>query len=266
MKVLDYSPIPFDGGKLSFPERLKGIFRFGFNWVPDMKSQEVFIGMLNRVLVKRFTLLRNVPLPGGGVTIPLVLLGPHGITVMYNSPLRGVFRATGGSWEVMDNRLRNFKPTKPNLITRTLLMTKAFETFLGGCGYALEMDGILVFTDPGLHVNADRPDVRIILMDAIERLGAQLLQTEQVLSMEDVSAIIDSITDALQPEDETDEDNRVVPYEPFVQSVDSGFLQAIEPLQKKFNFSQRQWILLWAFAIVDVLVLIGFVIFILLTA
>jgi hypothetical protein len=267
MKVFDYSPIPYDGGKLSFQDRLKGIMQFGFTWVSEMKSQEVVVGNLNRVLDNRFTLLRNISLPDGGVTIPLVLLGSHGITVLNNSIVRGIYNAVGDSWKIMDNRLKDYKNTKPNLITRTSLMAQAFESFMTQAGNNLEMDGVLMFTDPGTHVNiSGRSDVRIILMDAIDRFGAGLLQHPQVLTMEDIRNLIESITEALQPKDETDETKRVVPYQQFAQSVDSGFLQAMAPLQVKFKFNRKEWALLWFFAIVDIIVLVWFVIYILRTA
>ena len=266
MKVLDYSPIPFDGGKLSFQDRIKGTFQIGFTWISEMKSQEVLIAHLNRVLDKQFSLLRNVPLPDGGVTIPLILLGPHGVTMIYNSPLRGIYRAQGDSWEIMDNRLRNFKPTKPNLIRRTSLMAQALENFIKKSGYELGTNGVLVFTDPGIHVNMMRSEVRIILMDAIERFGSGFLQTEQVMTNEDVRRIINTIETALQPEDEPDERAKVIPHQQVAQTVDSGFLQVMQPLQKKVRFSRRQWILLGAFLIIDALVLIGFLTLILITA
>jgi hypothetical protein len=266
MKVFDYSPIPFDGGNLSFQDRLKGIAKFGFSWVSEMKSQEVMVATLNRVLDHRFTLLRNIPLPGKGITVPLVLLGPHGVTVPYNSITKGVFRAEGDTWEVMDNRLKNFKPAKPNLITRTKLMTDAFKVFLTEAGREQEVDGVLVFTDPGTHVNSSRPDVRIILMDAIDRLGASLLQRPQILTMEDMRSLVDSITNAVQPKDITSEGDRIVPTQQFAENMDSGFMKALAPLQKSAKFSRRQWILLSGFAILDILILVGFVLYILFTA
>lgn len=266
MKILDYSPIPFDGGKLPLQERLKGIFQFGFSWVSEMKSQEVVVETFTRILDKRFTLLRNVPLPDGTVIVPLILLGPQGILVMYNSPLRGIFQAAGDSWEIMDNRLRNFKTTRPNLITRTLQITNAFDTFLKQKGLEIETYGILIFTDPGIHVNTNRSDVRVILMDAIERLGSQMLQAEQIMSVEDIRTIINTIAVTLQPEEDPKDEDRFVPHQQVVQTVDSGFMQAIAPLQKKLNFKRRQWILLGAFIFVDILILIGFLIFILWTA
>jgi hypothetical protein len=266
MKVLDYSPIPFDGGKLPLQGRLKGIARFGLAWVSEMKSQETVVANLGRVLDQRYTLLRNVPLPDGGVTIPLILLGPDGITVIYNSPLRGIFRAAGDSWEIMDNRLRNFKSARPNLITRTLIMTRAFDNFLSQKEYSLETDGVLVFTDPGIHVNTTRSDVRVILMDAIERFGARLLQERQVMGVDDVRAIVNSIEVAMQPVEEAEEVEKIVPHQQVVQTVDSGFLQALAPLQKKMNFSRRQWMLIGAFVLADILILIGFLVIILWTA
>lgn len=266
MKVLDYSPIPFDGGNLSLEDRMKGIARFGFTWVPEMKSQELVISNLNRVLDHHFTLLRNVPLPGSNIKIPLVLIGSHGISVLHNNITKGMFRAEGDRWEVMDTRLRDFKPSKPNLIKRTEQMTEAFQHFLIESGVERDVDGILIFTDPGTHVNSNRPDVRIILMDAIERFGVSLLQKPQLMTMEDVRQLVDRITEAVQPEEIREEGDRIVPYQQFAENVDSGFLRALAPLQRRMNLSRPQWILLAIFAVLDVLVLIGFVIFILLTA
>jgi len=216
MRILDYSPIPFDGGKLSLQERLKGIASFGFSWIADMKSQERVIENLGRLLDNSFTMLRNVPLPEGDETIPLILMGPQGIVVIYNSPLRGIYRASGDSWEIMDSRLRNFKATRPNLITRTLMLTRAFNNFLNQKGYAIETDGVLIFTDPGIHVNTTRSDVRVILMDAIERFGARLAQERPVMDVEDVRSIIHSLEVAMQPKEEPDAEPKVVPHQQVV--------------------------------------------------
>jgi hypothetical protein len=145
-------------------------------------------------------------------------------------------------------------------------MAQAFDNFLKQSGFDKGTDGILVFTDPGIHVNTMRPGVRIILMDAIERFGTGFLQAEQVMNIDDVRAIINTIETALQPEDEPEESAKVVPHQQVADSVDSGFLKAMEPLQQRMRFSRRQWILLGTFLIIDALVLIGFLIFILITA
>jgi hypothetical protein len=266
MKILDYSPIPFDGGNLTFQMRMNGISRFGVKWVPEMKSQELVIASLNRALDVHFTLLRNVPIPGSKVIVPLVLFGLHGITVLNNNITKGLFRAEGDRWEVMDNRMKDFKTARPNLINRTENTTNAFKNFLTGIGFENEVDGILIFTDPGTHVNSNRPNVRIILMDAIERFAVSLMNRPQKMTMDQIRFLVEAITEALQPEEIRGEEDRIVPYQQFADNVDSGFLRALAPIQRKMNFSRPQWLLLAVIALLDIVVLIGFVIFILLTA
>ena len=266
MKILDYAEIPFNDGNLSVKDRMNGISNYGFTWVPRMKSQELIIQDLNRVLDFHFTILRNVPLPNQKINIPLVLLGPHGITVLYNSIKKGMFRAEGDDWEEMDNRLRDFKATRPNLITRTKQMAEAFHKFLSDIDYETEVDGVLIFTDPGTHVNTKRPDVRIILMDAIQRFGVSLLKMPQKMTVEEIRHLVNLITEAIQPEHIRTDGDRIVPYQQFAENVDSGFLRALAPLQRKMQMSRPQWIFLILFAILDILVLVGFVILILITA
>jgi hypothetical protein len=266
MKVLDYSPIPFDGGNLTIQDRIKGIARYGFTWVPEMKSQELVIANLNRVLDHRFTLLRNLPLPGRNTKIPMVLFGSHGVTVLYNQIAKGMYRAEGDSWEVMDNSRRDFRAVKPNLIKSTAQMVDVFKGFLAETGTEKAVDGVLIFTDPGTHVNSNRPDIRIILMDAIERFGISLLQKPQEISLEETRRMVEVITETIQPDVIKDEGDRIVPHQQFAENVDTGFLKALAPLQKRMNLSRSQWILLGVFAFLDVLVLIVFVILILMTA
>jgi len=270
MKVFDYSPIPFNGGKITIQDRMKGITKFGTSWVSEMKSQELIIETLNRVLDNRFTLLRNIPLPGKNRTIPIVLLGSHGITVINNCIARGIFNTDGNTWKKMDDRIQDFKPSKPNFIHQTTQLSQEFGEFLFEVGSELEVDEVLIFSDPGTHVSASgRSDVRIILMDAIDKFGTGLIPKPQVLTMEDIRNLIVLITEALQPVEETDESRRIIPYEQavqFAQTVDSSFMQAIAPIQQRSRFSKRQWVLLWFFAIIDIIILIGFVLYILRTA
>lgn len=266
MKILDYAQIPFNDGNLSVQDRMRGISNYGFNWVPRMKSQELIIRDLNRVLDFHFTLLRNIPLSNEKINIPLVLLGPHGITVLHNSIKKGMFRAERDNWEEMDNRLRDFKTTKPNLVTRTKRTAEAFQQFLSDINYETEVDGVLIFTDPGTHVNIKRPDVRIILMDAIQRFGVSLLKMPQKMTVEEIKRLVNLITGAVQPEEIRTDGDRIVPYQQFAENVDSGFLKALAPLQRKMQLSRPQWVFLIIFAFLDILVLVGFVILILLTA
>jgi hypothetical protein len=270
MKVLDYSPIPFDGGKLSLQDRLKGISKFGSSWVSEMKSQEFILETLNRVLDNRFTMLRNLPLLKRNKTIPLILLGPYGITVIHNCTARGIFNAEGEVWKEMDNRINDFKTSRPNYIKRTIQITNEFRELIQQIGSEIDVDGVLIFSNPGSHVRiSGRASVRIILMDAINRFGTSLLSKQQILTMENIRNLVVSITEAIQPEDTTDESKRIIPYQQYLEfahNVDESFMRAIAPIEARSRFSKGQWAFLWIFAIIDFLVLIAFVVFVLMTA
>jgi hypothetical protein len=263
MKVLDYSPIPFETGKISIQDRLQGIMKFGFSWVSEMKSQEVVQNTLGRLLDNSYTFIKNLTLPEAEVQIPLILVGPHGLSVLYNSSIRGVYRAKEDDWSAIDNRSRSFKPAKPNLVMRTKLMSRAVESHLVDAGYNVDIESVLVFTNPGVHVDSHRPSVRVLLFDALEQFGARLGQSRPVLAPEDTRAIINALT--VQPKTEDELSSSSEPRASVAEVADTKFSQALQPLQRRMNFSKRQWILLGAFVVVDILVLIGFLFFILLT-
>ena len=264
MKVIDLSPIPFETGTISLQDRLRGIMQFGFSWIPEMKSEEVVQTMLGRLLDDGFTLIKNLTLPGVEITIPLILVGPHGLNVIYNSYLRGVYRAKEEDWSVMDNRSRGFKSAKPNLVMRTKLMARAVETFLNDAGYKVDNESALVFTHPGIHVDTQRPAVRVLLFDALERFGARLSQSRRILAPEDVRAVVNALTTRPQTPEEVAAKTASKPS--VTETADARFSQALKPIQKRMNFSKRQWILLGAFVVIDIIVLILFLFFILLSS
>lgn len=264
MKILDYSSIPYEGGKLSFGNRLKGILRFGFSWVAEMKSQEIIVGYLSRVLDNKFTLLRNLTILDANVPVPLILIGPHGVTVMYNSAVKGVYRAKGETWNVMDNRARRFKPVEPNLIMRSVLMSRAVRTFLNRVGFTVEPDGVLVFTNIGAHVDTLRPAVRVLLVDALEGFGARLMQARPSYEMEEVRTMVTAVTESLEAEVESEEDTASKPA--VSEPAESKPAATLSPLQKKMSFNRRQWILLGGIVAAEVIILLIFLVVIMLTA
>ncbi|MBU0511150.1 MAG: hypothetical protein KKD28_00910 [Chloroflexi bacterium] len=264
MKVLDYSSIPFAGGKLSFGDRIKGTLHFGFSWVAEMKSQEVIVGYLSRVLDNKFTLLRNITILDANVPVPLILIGPHGVTVMYNSAIKGIYRAKGETWDVMDNRTRRFEPVQPNLVMRTTLMSRAVRTFLSRIGFAVEPEGVLALTNISAHVDTLRPAVRVLLVDALERFGARLMQAQPIYKIEEVRAIVNAITTSFEAEDEVEKDVASTPV--VSQPTESKLDKALDPIQKKMNFKRRQWLLLGSIVAAEVIILLIFLIVIMLTS
>ena len=266
MIVRDLSPTPYEGGKMSFFERLHLMLKHGFSWPAEMKSQEVVIRHLLRSLDNSFTLLRNTPLPAPEVIVPLILIGPQGISAIYNSPAKGIVRTQGNSWSLMNSSSGKFQATKPNLITRTNLMALAVETFLREHGYSdIPIEGILVLTDPGTHVDAIRPNVRVVLSDGLERFATQLAGASPVMDRERRYKLIEIIvqrTTEIEPGPKPESR----PRSSLTQNIDTGFDQAIKPLRHKARFSTRQWLILGAFALAEVIILVIFLLIIMLTA
>ncbi|MBE9524860.1 MAG: hypothetical protein IMY76_07150 [Chloroflexi bacterium] len=266
MKIKDFSSIPFQGGHLSIVDRVLGVLKFGTSWINEMKSQEIVAGYLSLGLADAYTLFRNFPLPDFDVPIPLILVGPHGVTLIYNNTTKGIFRAEEEVWSKLEGLRGNYRPVKPNLMLRVDLMTRALEIFLNSLGYRdLPIEGILVLTNPGTHVETIQPYIRIFLVDAISRLGRRLASSEHVLDRRNVRNIMEAMTQHLDPvkEQVIIKPKRV---NPAVKAVDDSFNQAISPLQKTFNFNIWQWILLGSLVIFIVIILLVFLLMILTTS
>jgi len=147
MKVKDYSPILYQGGQLSVIDRIQGTLKFGASWDGDMKSQELIIRYLSPNLGSAYMLFRNLSLPEFDIPIPLILVGPPGVTLIYNNTTKGIFRAEGSVWSQMSGRRGKFKISKPNLLLRTTLMARAIESLINDLGHRdLSVEGILVLS------------------------------------------------------------------------------------------------------------------------
>ncbi len=143
----------------------------------------------------RYVILRNVQLEGLDIPIPLILVGPTGARVIYPSASRGVYRARGETWEQMDDRAQVYRAATPNLISRTQLMAQAVSAYLTGRDMPLpEVEPVLMFSDPGTHVETVRPLVRVVLVDGLERFVAGLLQSRSYLDKENVQKIVVLLT------------------------------------------------------------------------
>ncbi len=266
MIVRDFSPIPFQGGKLPVTDLIRAMLTYGFSWPNEMTSQDIIVFYLLKTLDNSFTLLRNVSLPDVDVTVPFILVGPAGVTVINNSPEEGIFRARENVWAMMDKRSGAFRSSNPNLIMRTVLLNRAVGTYLTQKGFTeVAPEGVLVLTNPGTHVDTDRPSTRVVLVDGLERFGAQLSSEPPIMDRERRYKLIQAI-DAGREAAEEDPTPEPTPGKALPKSIDSGFEQAVSPLRKKLNFSRRQWMILGAFVVSEVIILLLFLFIILTTA
>ena len=98
MQVYDFSEIKTVDGKLTFQDQLQGMLKFGFSWPKDVNAEEALTSILQRDIDKRSTLIRQFTLPDANVTIPFLLVGPPGISVILPTRERGIFRAKEDQW------------------------------------------------------------------------------------------------------------------------------------------------------------------------
>ena len=192
MKVIDQTPF-FKNGEISLVDRGKAVMKFGNKWQAEVEAQQSVVAILARVLDKNYTLLCNVTPSDLGTTIPLILIGPPGVFVMYVTSLTGSYRAKGDQWGTVSGN--TFKPDKLNLLTRTERMARAVQMYLQRQGYSnlTTVEAILVCANTSLYVDSLRPIIRIVMRDALERLAISITQARVILSPETVYEIVNRI-------------------------------------------------------------------------
>lgn len=199
MKVIDKTPFLSDKGEISLFDRVKGTLRYGFNWYPELKAQQAVISRLEKHLEKHYILIRNHTLGNTGVVVPMVLVGPTGVYVLYVTHLRGVYRAKGDSWgPVGDNR---FQPARINLLSHVARLARAVQVFLQKQGYEGLgiVEPVLLAADPGMHIESIRPIARIVMSDALERFAISVSQANPVISPETIRDLVDHILNPRPP-------------------------------------------------------------------
>ncbi len=269
MKIIDVGPKPPKGNSLNAI-----IYRFqktmgdtlGLN--QEIKAQDVLITQLGKGLNNRFTLIRNFRIEEQDIPIPLILIGPTGLFVINTSSVKGIFQAKNESWSIASKGNR-YTPSRPNLITRTSLMTRAVETFLKEHNQTIsDIQGVLYFINPGTHVDAQRPAVRVVLMDGVDRFLTGILQGEQHYEREEVQNLADTFTGTGLPQKVGQ-----ISSEESVEGQKEAGVAASQPnpiltknidvVSRRFPLTTQQWMLLAIMAFVEVVILVAFIIIVL---
>lgn len=279
MKVIDGSVVAGKNGKGGVLGKARDRLNRTLSQT-ETPAQDAAIAVLKKLLDNQFMLLRNVTLEGPDVPIPLILVGPPGVRVIYASNTKGVFRARDDVWEQLQDRTQQWTPGRPNLMARTTLMARAVNTYLERRDFPVpEIEPVLFFANPGVHVDASRPAVRIVLADALDRFAGGLVQSPDVLDSRAVQKVVDLLLPKQAEEDQPVEANEVRDAFSF-QDQEARPAPRPEPKKieqkprpnaaskvvSKINFSRRQWMLLGFMLVFNILVLIAFVLVILFTA
>jgi len=199
MRIIEKTPFIAEDGSVSFLDRIQGTLQYGFSWYPNLQVQQKAIAILGKHLDKRFTMIRNHTLENSKITIPLILIGPPGIQVIFATHLQGSYRAKNDSWGVVSGG--KFKESGINMLKRTAQFGKAVTVYLKRKGLELTegIEPILLSLNPAMHIASERPLVRIVMSDAAERFAASLSQNPPVMSVEDVHEVAEAIVNPRRP-------------------------------------------------------------------
>jgi hypothetical protein len=274
MKVIDFQTPEKDVNKPNALGRAFG--KLGFMQSSTMpRAQETTIQSLKKVLDNRFVLLRGLILPEMESPVPFILVGPPGIWLIEVNDNKGVFRAVDDQWEEMDSQSRKYRPARVNLPAQTASLAQMVTTLLSDHGLEVQaVEPVIFFTQPGAHVKAVRPQARLVQSDAILRFGTSLLQSRILYEPEDIQAVIGVLTEpasageaameepGLEIIGQPDSSSQVPSQNTDILSSQlSAALNTSEPeivkrLSRRMAFSQRQWLILGALLLVNILLFI----------
>lgn len=203
MKIIDKTPLLNEKGELGLYERLQGTMQFGLNWLNELQAQKAIISYFDKQLEKGYTLIRNYTLGKSGITVPIILLGPPGIYVIHVVYQRGRFEAKGEAWNVQSGD--RYKPAPVNLIQQTLRMARAVKAFVERQGVHLpvEVEPVLIAGDPGMHIDAARPAVKVLMIDGVRSFVSNLTSAQPVLRPESVFEFTERILNPHPPRRKT---------------------------------------------------------------
>lgn len=190
MKTIDLSIQRSDEGKNPILSFLGRLFPEGGQKQSELEAQDHVMIRLERALGNEFTLIREIKLPGLGTPIPMALVGPPGIYVIYASGVKGSFRARGDAWLKLDNsgNMRNIKPNLPHL---TRLYTEAIRKFLlQNEIIASEIEPVLMFSETEAFVENIKAPIRMVMADGLDSYAGSLRLMNPILSPEETDAIV----------------------------------------------------------------------------
>jgi len=193
MQLIDHTPYISESGEISLSNQILAALKYGTAWYPEIKAQKIVIDNLSYNLDKGYTLLHNIVLPGTQATIPLILVGPAGVSVIVVTNLKGAYQAKGDNWEVFEGG--KSRSVKSNLMVLTSKMARAVQLYLNKQNIEVaEVDGVLICSDPGMHIESSRPIVRVVMRDAIEHFVITLNRSIPTLANNTAETIIKRLT------------------------------------------------------------------------
>jgi hypothetical protein len=202
MKIIDKTSLQDANGNISIIARVQGTLKYGLSWFAELEAQKTVIAQLDRLLEKGFVLIRNFTLPNSEIVIPIILIGPGGIWVVYVTSVKGSFKAEGDQWNTVNNDGKSM-PATINYITRIAQLASVFQKYLKIQKVEMPkpVDAVLIAADPGAQIDSVGPVLRVVRSDAIKAFASSLLQARPIWRTDYVHEIAERIIDPRPPEE-----------------------------------------------------------------
>jgi len=246
-------------------------------WLPIGKSavgsDEAILDRFLRGLDNRYILLRNLQLEKTGQVFPPIMVGPAGLAVLNISNEQGFFRVRENSWWKMNKSSHRYDPAKPDLVKQSQEYAQKLGSILDAHGKSHpEVTPLLILANPGVHIETSNPAIRIVLVDGIDNLISTLLNSEDVIPPNTINTLADSLAVTADPEKAIPmgegEDffgkDLYVPEKKAPPKMPSISLPSDMPLpevDKKLQFSKKQWIILGVLLFFTIIVLLVAIVF-----
>ena len=201
MRLIDKTPFQNAQGEVELFGRIQGTLKYGPSWYPELQAQKTVIAQLDRLLEKGYVLIRNFNLPGSEVIVPLILLGPNGVSVIYVTHLKGFYEAKGDQWNKVDQGRSLAAPV--NLLNRVVRLALATQKYfeVQKLNILGQVDPVLIAAKPGLNIETMRPIAKVVKSDAIKSFAGTLIQNRPVLRNEQVYDLADRILTPRPPDE-----------------------------------------------------------------
>ncbi|MFZ5878027.1 MAG: NERD domain-containing protein [Chloroflexota bacterium] len=193
MRIIDKTPFQNEKGEIDLIGRTQATLKYGPSWYPEQTAQKAVIAQFDRLFEKGYVLIRNFNLPGSEVIVPMILLAPSGVFVIYVTHLKGFYEAKGDQWNKIDQGRAT--PAPRNLISITERLARATQKYfeLQKISIPSRVEPVLIAADPGLNLESLRPALRVVQSDAIAQFAAAVLQNRGTLRNEQVYALAERI-------------------------------------------------------------------------
>jgi hypothetical protein len=194
MRIIDKTPFQNEKGEIDLIGRAQATLKYGPSWYPEQTAQKTVIAQLDRLFEKGYVLIRNFVLPGSEVIVPMILLAPSGVFVIYATHLKGFYEAKGDQWNKVDQG--RAVPAPRNLISITERLARATQKYFEIQKITIpgRVEPVLMAAEPGLNMESLRPIIRVVKSDAIAQFAASVLQNRPVLRNEQVYDLAERIT------------------------------------------------------------------------